>query len=210
MSTVTVDPNLRISELLTARLCHELVGPITAVTNGTDLLCEPDVDVDQEAVALIGESAGRASCRLQFYRFAYGFGGEGQAAGPPPFELAAGYFEASRVVCYYGEAVRSLPLIQQRLGCNLLVFGAEALARGGRLALDLAGSKLRLEAAGEGVCAAREQFEALALTTPIAELTIRTVQGYFTGLLARVQGWRLAIAVREPGRLCITSMASAR
>jgi len=103
--------DLRITELLAARLCHELIGPITAAGTGVELLLERDQNLAPDALALVAESTRRASSRLQFYRFAYGFGGEGGTAGPPPFELAAGFFEASRFVCRHGDGVRLLPLV---------------------------------------------------------------------------------------------------
>jgi histidine phosphotransferase ChpT len=202
-------PDLRISELLAARLCHELVGPITAIANGADLLCDDGVETDQEALRLVGESALRAASRLEFYRFAYGFVGDGRAAGRPPCELAADYFKGSRILCRYGDEVRSLPLIQQQLACNLLVIGAEALGRGGIIAVKGADCGIRLEAAGEDVLMTREQSAALTLATPLADLTVRTVHGYFTSLLAQIQGWRLAEET-APGRLYITSLGAAR
>lgn len=201
-------PDLRISELLAARLCHELIGPITAVANGADLLCEDGLETDQETLTLVGESARRAASRLEFYRFAYGFVGDGWVARPSPCELAADYFEGSRILCRYGDEVRSLPLIQQQLACNLLVIGAEALGRGGIMAVKAVDCGIRLEAAGEDVLMTREQSAALSLAAPLADLTARTVHGYFTGLLARTQGWRLAEET-APGRLYITSLGAA-
>lgn len=202
-------PDLRISQLLAARLCHELVGPITAVANGADLLCNDGAEPDQETLALVGESGRRAARRLEFFRFAYGFAGEGQAAGPSPGELAAEYFKGSRILCRYGDQVRLLPLIQQQLACNLLVLGAEALGRGGLVAVEATDCGIRLEALGEDVSIARKQSAALTLTTPVAELTARTVHGYFTGLLARTQDWRLAEET-APGRLYVASLGAAR
>lgn len=205
---MTIALDLRISELLTARLCHELVGSITAVANGADLLCEPGLEVDQEALALIQESARRASSRLQFYRFAYGFSGHGPATGLPPHELAAGFFATSQVTCRYPENVRALSLVEQKLACNLLVFGSEALVRGGEVAAAVAGPGLRLEAAGEVISVVPEQIDALALALPIAEVTPRTAHAYFTGLLARAQSSRLTVNVAGPGRLSVTSVSS--
>jgi len=204
---MATDVELRVSELLTARLCHELAGPITALANGIDLLCEPGSDLDGETLALVGESMRRSSHRLQFYRFAYGFSGSSWS-GTPVSELAAGYFEGSRVECDSIAALDRLPLPQQKLGCNLLVSGAEALVRGGRVTLTQADSGLRLEAAGESVSVAREQFEALTLSTLIEDLGPRTVHEFFTGLLARAQGWRLAADITAPGRLYLATVPS--
>lgn len=206
-------PDLRLTELLAAWLCHELIGPVAAVENGVELLLDQDHEIAEEALALVGESARRAGSRLQFYRFAYGFGGssagEGQIAGPPPCELAARYFASTKIACHYRDHIRSLDLAQQKLGCNLLLIGAEALARGGTLTLDAAGPGLELEVAGEVVHLAPPQIEALLLATPIELVTPRTVQAYYTGLLAQAQGWRLAVRTVEPGRRHICSAAPA-
>jgi hypothetical protein len=45
------------------------------------------------------------------------------------------------------------------------------------------------------------------LTLPITEVTARTVQPYFTGLLAKILGGRL-IVTAEPGRVRLTAIAS--
>ena len=50
--TMTVTLDLRILALLTARLCHELSGPIGAVGNGAELLGEDDPDFVRDAVTL--------------------------------------------------------------------------------------------------------------------------------------------------------------
>jgi histidine phosphotransferase ChpT len=196
-------PDLRIAFLLTARLCHELTGPIAAMGNGIEVLSDEDGELAAEALGLVAESARRATARLRFYRFAYGFGGEGQTAGPPPFELAASYFEETPTICDYRSGVRAMPLGQQRLGCNLLLVGAAALVRGGRLGLDAEGAGLRLDATGEAVSLAPEHFAALRLETPLEDLSPRNVQGFFIGLLARAEGWGLLGAEFKPGRLCL-------
>ena len=208
-STMAGAPDLRILELLTARLCHELSGPIGAVGNGVELLDEDDPDFAREALALVQDSARRAARRLQFYRFAYGFGGEAATAGPAPCELAARFFEGTPIACDYAESARTLPLVQQKLGCNLLLVGAEALVRGGRLALGTTFTGLQLDVAGEAALLASEQAAALRLETPVAAVAARTVQAYFTALLARAGGWQLESAAPEPGgfRLSLTGTA---
>lgn len=197
--------DLRVLELLTARLCHELSGPIAAIGNGVELLAEGDADFAGEALTLLTHSARRAADRLQFYRFAYGFGGD-DTAGPAPYELAAKFFGGLPVGCDYRESVRALPLDRQKLGCNLLVVGAEALIRGGRLALDVTSAGVQLDAFGETVLLPPEQAAALRLEPSVGALTTRTVNAYFAGLLARACGLRL-VAATELGRIRLWSIA---
>jgi histidine phosphotransferase ChpT len=198
--------DMRILELLTSRLCHELSGPIAAVNNGIELLAEEEADFQRDALALVGDSARRASLQLQFYRFAYGFSRGRAMAGAGPQELAARFFNATRIVCDYGESVRLLPLDFQKLACNLLLVGAEALSRGGSLTLTDGPQGLDLHVVGETVFLSPEVSAALVLATPVAALTSRTVQAYFTGLLAEALRFRLVHAT-EPRRVRLTAVA---
>jgi histidine phosphotransferase ChpT len=207
--------DIRILELLTARLCHELSGPIAAINNGVELLAEEDPGLGsspnpaflQDAVALVADSARRARSRLQFYRFAYGFSLGAATAGPAPHEIAIGFFAASRIIGDYADGIRMLSPDRQKLACNLLSVGADALPRGGRLVLTLTDSPLALEAVGEAAALSPEAREALMLTTPIAALNVRTVQPYFTGLLAKELDLSL-IATTDPGRVRLRAVVA--
>jgi len=48
---------LRVAELLASRLCHDLISPVGAVNNGTELLTEFGEDPDGESMQLIATSA---------------------------------------------------------------------------------------------------------------------------------------------------------
>lgn len=183
--------DLRVIELVSARLCHDLVGPVAAISNGVELIDDDDPDFVRDAVALVGDSARKAARRLQFFRFAYGFR-HGSSAGPPPHVLAGDLFDGTSVLCDYTEPVRLLGLEWQKLACNLLLVGSEALPRGGRLILTAAAVGLELEGIGEGNGPAPEIRAALALDLPTAELTPRNVGAYFAGLLGAALGCRIA------------------
>jgi histidine phosphotransferase ChpT len=205
---MTPTAEMRVARLLSARLCHELIGPATAVENGVELIGDDDPDFAAEAVALVAESARRTTTRLQFYRFAYGYAGEERAAGPAPGELAARYFATEKVACDYRENARALSLAWQQLACNLLLVGTAALPRGGRLALDAVERKLFVVVAGEVAALADEDAAAMALATPPDRLTPRTVQAYFTGLLAKELGARL-VPFSDGGELRIETETAA-
>jgi histidine phosphotransferase ChpT len=193
---------LRLLGLLSARLCHELSGPIAAIDNGVELLAEEDSVFIGDAMALVGDSARRARNRLQFYRFAYGFSDAAVGAGPAPQELARGFFELSRIASDCSESVWSLSPLWQKLACNLLAVGADLLPRGGRV--TLAYSPLTLEAMGEAASLSEVASAALLLRAPVSRLTARAVHAYFTGLVAKSLGCRLE-ATAEPGRVRITA-----
>jgi histidine phosphotransferase ChpT len=198
MAPMHRDIDLRVLELLAARLCHDLIGPLSAIANGIELLADDDGGFAREALALLEDSSRKAGHRLQFYRFAWGFAGGG-LTGPPPHALAGDFFADGAVVCDYGAAVQALPLAEQKLACALLAVAGEGLPRGGRLVLDLGTAGLEIDAAGEGGGLSPETVAALALATLPAALTSRTVGAYFTGVLAASIGRRLAVENRDGG-----------
>jgi histidine phosphotransferase ChpT len=192
---LTID--IRVCELLAARLCHDLAGPIAAIGNGAELLDDEDPDFVRQAGTLIGDSAGTAAKRLQLFRLIYGFSA-GALAGPPPHLLASEYFAGGSIACTYADAARELDPRWQRLGCALLLVAGEGLPRGGKLTLDAVVGRATVTASGEGARLSDEMTEALLLRAPVEALTSRTVGAYFAGLLARQLDSQVNVAV-EPG-----------
>jgi histidine phosphotransferase ChpT len=195
---------LRVLELLSARLCHDLISPISAVANGVELLADEDAAFAAEALALLADSSRKASRRLQFYRFVYGFSGVA-LAGPAPYALAAEFFADSAIGLDYGAAVRDLQADEQKLACAMLACAGEALPRGGRLALALGAAGPEIDGEGPGGGVSPEAAAALTLAAAAASLTTRTVGAYFAGLLAEMRGLRLSVAARPDGFRLITA-----
>lgn len=198
--------DLRVVELLSAKLCHDLIGPVSAIGNGAELLADEEPEFVRDAIALVGDSARKASKLLQFYRFAYGFSGGG-LAGPPPHQLAAEFFADDRVECDYRAEARALPLAQQKLACALLALASEALPRGGRLVVRAGAGGPEIDAEGEGAGPSPQIRAAMSLEAAAGDLTSRTVGGYFAGLLAAAFGSRLVVT-DQPGGFRLAAIAA--
>jgi histidine phosphotransferase ChpT len=201
--------DLRVLELLAARLCHELISPIGAIANGVELLGEDDPDFVRDATALIGQSAKKAGQRLQFYRFAYGSSATGEAAGPDPRELVAGLFDGGKLSCAWRDEAMALPAEWQKLACNMIVLAAETLPRGGTIAVSAGpppARRLEIVGTGDQVNVTDEMRAALAGTADLADLTSRTIQGYFTASLGQALGLTVSLSETGPGRLSVAAM----
>ena len=202
---------MRVVELLNARLCHELVSPVGAINNGVELLGEEDPDFVRDAIQLIGQSARKASQRLQFYRFAYGTTvSAGGGAPPSGRDLSLGLFEETKVRCDWLAGAATLPTDWQRLACNMLVLGGETLPRGGSVVvrpLRAGASGIEVVAEGEAVNVTPEMRAALEPAVAVDQLTSRTIQAYFAARLAGQLGAMLALIEAEPQRALLRAAA---
>ena len=191
-----VNVELRVLELLSSRLCHELISPVGAINNGIELMGEDDPDFVKDATKLIANSARTAGNRLNFYRFAYGSGRAGTGR-----EVTLGLLEGGKARCEWSEAVSALSVEWQRLACNMVVLATEALPRGGSIEVAAAAGKpgLSVKATGETINLMAEVRAALDGAMNVADLTARSVHAYYTARLAEALDVRLSVAEPQPG-----------
>lgn len=68
-----------IAALLGSRICHDLISPIGAISNGLELLSMTGTGGAE--MTLLAESVANANARVQFYRIAYGAAALDQSMG---------------------------------------------------------------------------------------------------------------------------------
>ena len=128
------DP-LHLAELLCARLCHDISGPLGSLMGATELAAEEAQD-GGEAMAVAVDSAAALGRRLRLLRAAWG--GEAGPLDVPAFqELAEGLSVGRRVsVDLSGlDPATAFAPAAARLALNALLLAAEGLAGNGRLAM---------------------------------------------------------------------------
>ena len=69
-----------LAALLGSRICHDLISPIGAISNGVELLMMDGATMGPE-IALISESVANANARIRFFRVAFGVSGPDQRIG---------------------------------------------------------------------------------------------------------------------------------
>ena len=199
--------DMRVFEILTSRLCHDIVGPVGAVNNGMEILEDDDPEMTEDALALVANSARQASDALQFYRLAYGMAGAqlGNELGDV-VRITERYLSKSKALLEWSQA--SLPLSAPsgtgKLLLNMTALASECLPRGGSISVSVRetalGAALMVVARGQGA-ALRDEFTGVFEEgVDVEDLSPRNIQGYFTAHLARALGSPLKIA-SEPDRM---------
>lgn len=190
------DP-VRLSELICARLCHDLAGPLSPLAGMVELARE-DPAATGEALSVVEDAAAEMGNRLRLLRAAWTRdGGEMDVAGLRA--LASGLPNARRLRLIFDiSAPTALSAGMARVALNLLLLAAESLPVGGtiRLSGDSASELLlRIEGhraawpAGLSLVLSNEAAAWKALDGP------RTLQAPLTALTARSLGLGLSMLI---------------
>lgn len=145
-----------LASLLCSRLCHDLMSPVGALSNGIELLAdEDDPDMKDKCLELLAESARTTANKLKFFRLAFGAaGGFGAEINTEEAEaVVRGLFGAEkRIELGWAVADGRLPKGAVKLLLNLAMIAGDALVRGGRLDIgaESDGETIELVIRGEG------------------------------------------------------------
>ncbi|MBL1406253.1 MAG: histidine phosphotransferase [Rhizobiales bacterium] len=129
-----------LGALLCSRVCHDIISPVGAISNGLELLDDDSSDAETKEIAmgLIRSSATNASTKLQFARIAFGAAGSANSdidTGDAQ-AVAVGYFgnEKKTTLEWTGERAY-MPKNKVKLVLNLLLISLHAIPRGGNIAV---------------------------------------------------------------------------
>ncbi len=183
-------PSLQIAALLCSRLCHDLISPVGAIVNGTEVIRdEADAEMREHALTLIEASANQASARLQYARLA--FGAAGTAGSEIDLEeakdLVANLMARGKAELDWQLAPATAPKDMVKLLLNMILIAIDCIPRGGRLTVTgetRALSVLTVAAVGPKARIGPDICDALSGRTPLDALDSRQIQPAFTGLIA--------------------------
>ena len=65
-------------ELLSSKICHDLISPVNAINNGLEVLDQAEIDLFQTSLKLVQSSAQQAVEKLFFFRLMLGTGGDSE------------------------------------------------------------------------------------------------------------------------------------
>jgi histidine phosphotransferase ChpT len=209
--------DLRVMELLASKICHDLVSPVSAINNGVELIEEVGGSVVDEAMKLIGNSAGNASRRLKLFRVAYGrAGSEENLAVKDVRQIAEQYLAGGKIMLHWADDQPATSSAERRgflkTMLNLVILSEEVLAYGGvvnlRTTTEGESSGCRFEIVGRNAQLSPAFQAALDGTVAIEELTPRTIQPYITGRLAESFNLKLLYDQSQADRLDLSLLGA--
>ena len=194
-----------LAALLCSRLCHDMLSPVGALSNGLELLAdETDEEMRARCIELLEQSAKISTDKLKFFRLAFGAAG-GFGDNVPVEEaqevIAALASDAKRVELNWAIASSSLPKPAVKVMLNLAQIALDALVRGGTLDIGAERHEGNIEIVARAT-AERIAFDevighALQGELDPGEITSRTAAAHMIALLAGEMGGGLQYALSD-------------
>ena len=188
--------SIDLAAMLCSRLCHDMLSPVGALSNGLELLAmETDPEMRANVMQLLEQSAHTSTNKLKFFRLAFGaaggFGDRVDIEEPKALIEALVYDKANITINWaLAEATMGKPAVKVLL--NFAQIAIDALVRGGTLDI---GAEMRegaceivVRAAGPKIAFDETIGKALDGSLDRSELTSRTAAAHMINLLAQQSG----------------------
>lgn len=199
-------------ELISSKICHDLISPIGAINNGVEIFEEMGADGADDVIALIAASAQLAAAKLKAYRIAYGAGGSDSTIQPKNAHTVVEEvlahekrttqdWDANTPFTDNGEN----PIGLAKIITAYLLLMIECLPRGGVISAQKGdGHTLVISAKGTNPLL-KENFEGcLRQTVSLEDLSPALTHAFMTGFLAIHYGFTLNTIVHNDDELTFT------
>ncbi|MGE3830007.1 MAG: histidine phosphotransferase ChpT [Parvibaculaceae bacterium] len=190
--------DLDLAALLCSRVCHDVISPVGAITNGLELLdVEDDANMREMAMDLVKKSARQASAKLQFCRIAFGAAGSagsmidlGEAG-----DVAKAFVGDEKIKLDWQVPRENRPKQQVKLLLNMMLVGMASIPRGGVVKAEATGTGFSVRATGEGARIFEKTAQVLSGNVNLEEIDARLIQPYYTKRLATAAGLPLSMTM---------------
>jgi histidine phosphotransferase ChpT len=191
---------MRLAELVAAKLCHDFMGPMTAMGLGLALPRGAPRGAP-EALSLLENGVVKAHAKLDFYRHSLGgaLGGDGEAPLSAGAASANALFATFKAKLDWRATDLTLPRAVIRVVLNILAIANECLPKGGTVTLDAEPGAITVTALGERAKVRPEIASGLVGEFAEDGMASMSIMPVITALIARQSGVSIAVGEVEGG-----------
>ena len=185
-----------LTDLIGSRICHDLISPLGAISNGVELLSMSGGPVGPE-MNLISESVENANARIRFFRIAFGAASAAQVIGQPEVtSILHDLSRGGRLVTDW-QAQGDLSRQYVKLAFLLHQCFESAMPWGGKIIVSAVGDQWALYGQAEKMKIAPALWEVLAGRSNEPKLEPANIHFALAPLAAEALGLRLAVECSE-------------
>lgn len=187
-----------LADLIGSRICHDLISPLGAISNGLELMSMSGVAPTPE-MELIAESIASANSKIRFFRIAYGRAPHGATlARGEILSVLGDYFRSGRLTIGW-QPVRELQRRDVKLAFLALQCLEAALPFGGDIQITFDDGSWTLAATAERTRIVPEIWDILRGHDGGQDIPAAAVQFMLLAILAEFRSPKLAFDTGETG-----------
>ena len=209
---MSVALDIRVVHLLCSRICHDMAGPVGAVSNGLELARELGDGMDAEALDLVDMSARQMFERLRFFRIAFGLAEGAVRTTADARQLVTPAVLGERCSFQWDDDEGAPLAVGDRglkLVLNMSLLAAETLPRGGGITARFIRkdelTTIELQAEGQGARLEQDVRRAMSLECTADEVTPKSAPALLAGVLVQDIGGELLVDDGTPDRIVLSA-----
>ncbi len=191
--------NAKIIELLASKICHDLISPIGAISNGIEIMEELGGDDNCDITKLLSFSATQANAKLKAMRLAYGAGGtDPNIKINDIYNIFEDYISGENRISQDWNPNEKFN-IDDKIGFAkslmlLLLFAVDTLPKGGIISVKpYDHNSILINAKGENAHFRDNYLHALEHNISSSDLDPKLIHPYITGLLTKNYGFKIDV-----------------
>lgn len=189
------ESNVNLAALIGSRICHDLISPIGAITNGLELL-DMAGGAQGPEMDLIADSVGNAGARIRFFRIAFGAAGEQQMGQAEISALLADVNKGNRIQAHWGP-IEPVSRSDVRMAFLALQCCETALPFGGDIQITKQDDSWQITGTGTKISASADLWQGLVSPDGPAQVSPAQVQFALLPAVAAEMGRQIGFEQNE-------------
>lgn len=186
--------NLKLLELMSARMFHDLAGPVGAVNNSLDFLEEESPSLREKALQIIKSSSAESILRLKFFRKAYGSTNDKMLSLQSLRSTIDEFLEKTKIKITWIETdILEIDSSIAKIIMNFTIIAVQAIIYGGFLEISCSNRELKIKFIASNLILSDETMCILKGELENITLSSSNIQIYFTHLLIKDINYKIKI-----------------
>lgn len=185
---------IKLLELMSARMFHDLAGPIGAVNNSLEFFEEANPEIRNKALEITRSSSAEAVLRLKFFRQAYGLLNDKEVAVVDILELANEFLAKTKVKLVWNNLnIKEINTLDAKIILNFIIIALGSMIYGGVLDILYNNEEFKINFNGNNLIFSDENKSLLSGNINKTVVSSSNIQIYYTYMIIDNMQYKLTI-----------------
>lgn len=185
---------IKLLELMSARMFHDLAGPVGATNNSLEFFEEENLSIRNKALEITRSSSAEAVLRLKYFRQAYGVLNDEEVALADIESLIMEFLAKTKLnLVWHKGNLSVIKALDAKIILNFVIIGLSSMIYGGKLEIFQKNNELKINFDGNNLIFSEGTKALLLGNLNNIEVTSSNIQIYYTHMIINNANYKLTI-----------------